>query len=212
VGDGEEKRQEENGGEDTDADLETPLDGSELEVGDDGVRQIGEKDADDDVDLEEADEAASPFGGCKFRDVDGAEDGGAADAEASDEAEEEEAGPGAGESASESGDDVEDGHDAESGAAADALAEGAGEDGSDDGAVKGDGYGEAFLAFGEGVVKLEGVGDSSDDGGVEAEEEAAEGSGEGTFDEQEDGFVGEVHSGFPGFVWSKVHRVSNVLG
>ncbi len=169
--------------------METPLDGSELEVGDDGVGEIGEKDADDDVDLEEADETAAPLGGGELGDVDGAEDGGAADAEASEEAEEEEAGPGAGEGAAEGGDDVEDGHDAKGGAAADALAEWAGEDGSDDGAVEGDGNGEAFFAFGEGVVELEGVGDSGDDGGVEAEEEAAEGSGEGAFDQQKDSLV-----------------------
>ena len=52
MGDGEEESEEEDGGEDSDAELESPLDGTELEVRDDGVREIGEKDADDDVDLE----------------------------------------------------------------------------------------------------------------------------------------------------------------
>lgn len=127
-------------------------------------------------------------------DVDRAEDGGAADAEASEETEEEEAPPGAGESAAEGGDDVEDRHDAKSGSAADALAEGSGKDRSDDGAVEGDSDGEAFLAFGEGVVELEGVGGAGDDCGVEAEEKTAECSSESALDEKEDGSTFGVHA------------------
>lgn len=160
MGYGVEQDEEEGGREDSDAELETPLDGSGVERGDDGIGEVGEENADDDVDLKEADEASAPFGGGELGDVDRAEDRGAADAEASEEAEEEEARPWPGESAAEGRDDVEDGHDAEGGATADALTERAGEDGSDDGAVKGDGYGEALLAFGEDVVKLEGVRDS----------------------------------------------------
>ncbi len=91
MGDGVEQGEEEEGGKDSDAELEAPLDGSGVERGDDGVGEIGEEDSDDDVDLEESDESPAPPGGGELGDVDGAEDGGAADPESSDEAEEEEA-------------------------------------------------------------------------------------------------------------------------
>ncbi len=42
-------------------------------------------------------------------------------------------------------------------------------------------------------MKLEGVGDSGDDGGVEAEEEATECSGERAFGEEGEGFAFGVH-------------------
>ena len=44
-------------------------------------------------------------------------------------------------------------------------------------------------------MELEGVGGAGDDGGVEAEEQAAEGSGEGAFDEEVDGVFLGVHVG-----------------
>jgi hypothetical protein len=50
------------------------------------------------------------------------------------------------------------------------------------------------LAFGEGVLKLEGVGDPGDDGGVETEEQASEGSGEGALDEEKDGSTFGVYA------------------
>ena len=70
-----------------------------MEACDDGVGEIGEEDSDDDVDLEEADETSAPLGGGELGDVDGAEDGGAADAEAAEEAKEDESVPVPGQSA-----------------------------------------------------------------------------------------------------------------
>ena len=111
-------------------------------LGDDVVGGVGEEDADDDVDLEEADEASAQLGGSELGEIDGAEDRGAADAESADEAEAEQGRPVPGEGAAEGGDDVEDRHDAQGFAAADFLAERAGADGSDDRAPEGDGDGE----------------------------------------------------------------------
>ena len=101
------------------------------------VRYVGEQDADDDVDLEESDEAAPPLGWGYFGDVHGAEDGRSADAEAADEAEEDQGGPAPGKGAAQGGDDVEEGHHAEAVAAAKALAGDACSHGADDGADQG---------------------------------------------------------------------------
>ena len=188
LGNAEQEKHEEERGDDGDTELHAPLDGAKSKVSDDGVGEVGEQDANDDVDLEHADEATAPLGGGELRDVDGAEDGGAADAEAAQKAEGKEGPPGAREGATGGRDDVEDAHDAESGAAADALAERARKHSAKDGAVEGDGDGEALLALGESVVQLKRVGGASDDGGIKAEEKAAKSAGESTLNEQKDGF------------------------
>ena len=61
--------------------------GAEIEQGDEVVRQVGEQDSDDDVDLEQSDHSSAPLGRREFGDVDRAEHGRAADAESADEAE-----------------------------------------------------------------------------------------------------------------------------
>ena len=84
-----------------DAELPAPRASAQVhQAGDDVVGEVGEQDSDDDVDLEEADQAAAPFSRGELGDVDRAEDGGAADAEAADEAEAEQGRPVPGEARS----------------------------------------------------------------------------------------------------------------
>ena len=64
-----------------------------VEFADEVIREVGEEDSENDVELKKADQAAAPFCGSHFGDVHGAEDGRAADAQAADEAKDYERGP-----------------------------------------------------------------------------------------------------------------------
>ena len=183
AGDAEQHVEEQERRKDGDAELPPPLEIAEVASGDEEVGKVGDQDADDDVDLEEADHAAAPLGGGELCDVDGAEHGGAADADAADEAEGEQGIPIPGEGAADRRDEVEDGHDAERFAAADPLAEHAGEHGAEDGADQAKEDGEAE-GVGREVKDLgELLGGSGDDSGVEAEQEAAKGPDDGAFEQ-----------------------------
>ncbi len=147
---------------------------AEVHAADDGVRYIGEQDADDDVDLKESDEAAAPFGGRNFGDVHGAEDGRSADAEAADEAKEDERRPAPGKGAADGGEHIEDGHDAKTVAAAIFLSGNAGAHGANDRAGESAGDSDAEQSGGEVIHARQGRGGAGDDGGVKAEEQAAQ--------------------------------------
>ncbi len=116
--DEEEHEQEEQGGDAGDAELPAPLGQAELEAAEEEIGGVGEQDADDDVGLEDADEASAPLGRGDLGDVHGPEHGGAADGDAADEAEEVERVEAPGEGAADGGDAIEDGHHAEAVAAA----------------------------------------------------------------------------------------------
>src|SRR6267142_137853 len=86
--DAEQHDQKQDGGERSHAKLPAPLGRTETLARDYEVRQISEQDADDDVDLKHADQAAADSCRSEFRDVNGTEDGGAADAETSEKSRE----------------------------------------------------------------------------------------------------------------------------
>ena len=83
--------------------------------------------------------------------------------------------------AADRGEDVEDGHDAKAVAASELLSGNAGGHGADDGAHQGAGDGDAEQGRREVIGVRQGRGGAGDDGGVEAEEQAAEGSDDGAF-------------------------------
>ncbi len=113
-------------------------------------------------------------GALGYGEEDGAEHGGSADADAADEAGDHESVPVPGEGAADGGEGVQDGHDAKGFAAANLLAEDAGGQGAEDGSGETDGDGEAEGPGGEVEDAGELLGGAGDDGGVEAEEQAAE--------------------------------------
>ena len=187
--DREEHQQEQQGGDAGDAEHPAPFRGAELLATDKVVREIGDENSGDDVELKKADQAAAQMGRRDFGDVHGAEDGGAADGESADEAEEDERIPIPGDGAAQGGEEIEDGHEAEAVAAAVAIAGESGEDGADHGANEcdGDGEAEAERREREGVREI--GGGAGDDGGVEAEEKTAEGGDDGAADKN----AGEGH-------------------
>ena len=75
------------------------------------VGEVGQQDSKDHIELKEADKTAAPLGRGDFRNVHGAEDGGATDGQSADDAETNQRGPAPGKGASHCGDDVEHGHD-----------------------------------------------------------------------------------------------------
>ena len=103
VGDAEEHGKEEDSGQSGDAEFPAPFLLTKVHRADEIVRQIGQQDADDDVDLEGADEASTELGRGQFGDIHGAEDGGTADAEAADKAEDQQERPVPGKSAANRG-------------------------------------------------------------------------------------------------------------
>ena len=176
AGDGEEHEEEEAGGDGGDTELPTPFDAAEMLQRDDVIGEIGGEDSEDDVELEESHQAAAPFGGSDFGDVHGAKDGRAADAEAADEAESDERRPVPGPGAAEGGYQVKHRHNAEAVAAADAVSGDAGEQGSQNGSPEGCGHRVSEEGGGKAVGLGEGGRGAGDDGGIEAEEQASEGS------------------------------------
>ena len=126
--------QEEDGRQSRDAELPAPFGGSKLKSSDDVVREIGEKDSEDDVELEKADEAAAPLRGRNFGDVHRAQDGRTADAEAADEAKNHECRPTPRKSTPDGGYDVKDCHETETVATADGIARETRRQRTDDGA------------------------------------------------------------------------------
>ena len=107
----------------SDAHLPAPLGCAQMQSADEVVGGVGDQDAEDDVELEGADQAAAPLGGRQLCNVDGAEHRGSADAESADEAEDHERRPVPGKRAADGRDDIEDGGDAQGFAAAELLAD-----------------------------------------------------------------------------------------
>src|ERR1700733_671369 len=166
---GDEKKHRRDGG---DAEHPSPLQGAKMPAADDGIRHIGEQDADDDVDLEESDQAAAPVWRRNLRDVHRAENGGATDTEAAEEAKEDECWPAPGKGAADGGDHIEDGHDAETVAATVFLSWDAGAHGADDRAGQCAGDGDAEQDGREVINLRQGGGGAGNDGGIEPEQQA----------------------------------------
>src|SRR3984885_7254466 len=122
---GDQEEQRRDGG---DAEHPAPLQRAKMAGADDGIRYIGEQDADNDIDLEESDESAAPGRRRNLCDVHRPEHRRSADAETTDEAKEDECGPAPGKGA----EHIEDGHDAETVATAIFLSRDACAHGADD--------------------------------------------------------------------------------
>src|SRR6516162_4949564 len=84
--DSKEQNKEEGRGDGGDSQLPAPLARAQIQATDDVVGEIGEQNADNNVDLEHSDEAAAHLGWSEFRDIDRTENRGTTDADAADEA------------------------------------------------------------------------------------------------------------------------------
>ena len=164
--------------------LPAPLSGAQVESTDHVIGEVGEQNADDDVDLEHADKSSAPLCGSKFGNIDGAENGRSADSQAADEAEDDERRPTPRKGAAERRDDVEDGGDAQRFAAAKPLADGSGAHSSDHGSPESDGDREAQASPKEaGGGQMEDLRElaccAGNDSGVKAKQQTTEGTHKG---------------------------------
>src|SRR5882762_4492979 len=172
--DAEEHDQKQDGRQRGDAKLPAPVGGTETLARDYEIREISQQDADDDVDLKHADQAAADSRRGEFRDVNGTKDRGAADAETSKKSREKQDLPIPGKRAAQGGEHVKDSQNAEGFSRAVFLAGDSGGHGADDCANQGDGDGEAELPRRQTIREREGMGGAGDYGGVEAEQESTE--------------------------------------
>ena len=92
LGDGGQEDQEEDGGHRHDAEHPAPRGVFVRDFADDRVGGVGQEDTEDDVELDQADQASAHAGGGDFGGVDGSDHGGQADADAAQEAEDHEEG------------------------------------------------------------------------------------------------------------------------
>ena len=162
------------------------------DLSDDVVRQIGHEDAEDDVELDEADEAAADPRWGDFRCVDRRAHRRQADADAADEAEDHEHQVAGRQGRSEGAEYVQDADEEQQLAAAEAVCGAATDERADDGADGGDGDGGAEAPVVEVELFFErGVG-SGDDGGVETEDQAANGGDNGAADDERTRLGGDL--------------------
>src|SRR5882757_1377337 len=174
AGDAKKQEQEEYRGGSGDSQFPAPLGGAQTHRSQNIIRKIGEQNAEDNVELKQADEPAPPFCGRNLRDVHRAEHGRAADAKATDEAEKHQRRPVPCQSAAQGGDDIEHGHGAQTVSPAKSIAGYAGKHGADDRAPKRGGHrhsqsgGREMKRFGKRM------GGAGNDGSVEPEQKAAE--------------------------------------
>src|SRR5262249_12328674 len=143
------------------------------------VREVGEQNSKNDVELEETDEATAPLGRGDFGDVHGAQNRRSTDAQAADKAEENQRIPIPREGATKGRDEVENGEDSQTVATAENVARDArghrADDCPDQGA--GDRYTEGEIAQREKLSQ--GMRGSGNYGSVKSKKETTQGSHEG---------------------------------
>ena len=158
------------------------------DLADDEVAQVGEQDAEHDIELDEADQAATLGRRGDLSGVDRRAHARHADADTAEEPEEHEDVVTEGAFGCQGGpqrtDEVEGTDDEQHLAAAVLVGELPGENSTDDGADGSDRDGETETARGEAVHAFEGGGGARDNGGVEAEDQTADGGDDGTADDQ----------------------------
>ena len=149
------------------------------DAGEHRVRRERHEDAEHDVELEHAGEPAAVRRRRDLGDVERRRDGRDADPEAADEPRGDERAYAAGEGAAERGDHVEDADPEEGRPAPEAVGGPAADEGADDGAVKRRSHRDAVHLRAEAPERLDRLLRAGDHDGVEAEQEAREGRGDG---------------------------------
>src|SRR5882762_648043 len=172
--DAEEHDQKQDGGQRSHAKLPAPLGRTETLAGDYEIREISQQDADDDIDLKHADQAAADSCRREFRNVHGTENGRTADAKSAEKSREKQHLPIPGESTAQGGEHVKNGEHTQRLSRSIFLAGDSGGHGADDRANQRHGDGEAELPRRQTVGEREGMRGAGDYGGVEAEEKSTE--------------------------------------
>src|SRR5262249_10637712 len=140
------------------------------------VGKVGEENANDNIDLEKADQAAATRSGRDFRDVNRAKHGRTTDGKAADEARGKQGVPIPGDGAADRRQKIKNGEDAEGFSAANVLADNAGTASTNHRAPECDGDRKAESGRRKQELKSEGMSCSSNDGGVKAKKQAAKGT------------------------------------
>ena len=169
---------------------------------DDRVRGVGQEDTEDDVELDEADQASAHAGGRDLCGVDGRHHGGQAHADAAEEAEDHEEGDRErgrgrhrsvccrhqggerGQGGREGADAEEDADPEEDGLTAESVGQVTGDDCAENRSDRRDRDNHAFARGGQGVELGKFFFRAGDDGGIKAEEQAAEGGDDGASNDQ----------------------------
>ena len=164
------------------------------------VREVGEQDPQNDVELGDRHQPAPERGGGDLRDVHRRDDRGPADAQAAEEAEDEKRGPAPGQSAPDRRDEVEESDGEQDASTAKGVRGASDRDRADDRPDEGTRHGEAEPEAAQPIHPLKGLGRSRDDRGVEAEEQTTQrgddgASGEGAGQPRGGGGLGDGGQG-----------------
>lgn len=174
-GNQEEQEEEGDGGDRLDAEHPAPVDRPEVHAGDVVVAEEGQEDPQDYVELGDRDEPAAVPGGGELGDVHGGDHRRAADAEPPDEPEGHKGDPVPGKGASHGGNEIELGHDEKRALPPESVGGTAGGNGARYRPYQRAGDREPEPERRQAEFGLQSVDRAGDDGGIESEEESAEG-------------------------------------
>src|SRR6266566_1372013 len=168
--DAEEKQKKQDGGYRRNTKFPPPFGGAKLHRSYDVVREIGEQNSKDNVELKQTHEAAPPLGGRNLSYIHRAKNGGTTDAEPPDEPEKHESKPVPCKGTTKRRNDIQDSHDAETVTAANFISGNPGKHGSEDRPPQRNRHCQAQCGRRESEGVRERMRGASDDGSVKSEE------------------------------------------